>query len=402
MELAPCVPIPIGNIAWLGASSNMRLVIAGGGTGGHLFPGLSLAEELLSRGAEHSVLFMGARGGLEERIVPMHGLKLELLPSLKGGFFSLAGPRKAWLGCKGYLQARRAILNFNADAVVGLGGYASALPVLAGWGVEIPCMLLEQNVIPGRTSRSLSNFADEIGVQFSEAARRFSNPQIVKHVGNPLRKKVLEAAQLATQRNVEVSATRAEPTILVVGGSQGAKPLNDIAIKTWPKLKQIIPGAKMILLSGRDDEQRSIEAFAAAGGRGQVLGFTESMEELYAQADVVVGRAGATTLAEVAAFALPSILVPYPHAADNHQVENAKVFVERGAGWMMLQKNIEIDRLAQRVADAVLQPERRKKMAMAASSLAAPQAAAEVIDRLIALANRKNNDAAIPAAKEVA
>src|SRR5438477_1691908 len=103
----------------------MRLVIAGGGTGGHLFPGLALAEELLSRGGDHSVLFMGARGGIEERIVPQHGYKLELLPSLKGGFFSFSGPRKAWLGCKGYLQVRRGILGFNAYANVGLCWCAS-------------------------------------------------------------------------------------------------------------------------------------------------------------------------------------------------------------------------------------------------------------------------------------
>jgi UDP-N-acetylglucosamine--N-acetylmuramyl-(pentapeptide) pyrophosphoryl-undecaprenol N-acetylglucosamine transferase len=379
----------------------MRLVIAGGGTGGHLFPGIALAEEILSRGSQHAVMFMGARGGLEERIVPMHQYRLELLPSLKGGFFSLSGPKKAWLGCKGYLQARRAILNFNADAVVGLGGYASALPVLAGWGVEVPVMLMEQNVIPGRTSRGLAKFASEIGVQFSEAAKFFPNPKIIKQVGNPLRKKVLDAAKIATVKNTEHVGTPEEPTLLVVGGSQGAKALNDIAIKAWPKLKQSIPNVRMILLSGREDEQRCVQAFAAAGARGQVLGFTESMEDLYAQADVVLGRAGATTMAELAAFALPSVLVPYPHAADNHQVENAKVFVSRGAGWMMAQKNIEIDRLAQRIADAVLQPERRRKMAMAASSLAATQAAGDTIDRLLALANRKSPAVPPPQVSEV-
>lgn len=366
----------------------MRLVIAGGGTGGHLFPGIALAEELTARGAGHALLFMGARGGIEERIVPFHGHRLELLPSLKGGFLSLSGPRKAWLGCKGYLQARRAILNFGADAVVGLGGYASALPVLAAWGVEVPVMLLEQNVIPGRTTRRLAPLADEIGVQFSESGRRFKNSRIVKHVGNPLRRKVYQTAESSAQRNT-TGAAQGEPTVLVVGGSQGAKALNDIAIRAWPKLQKIIPGARMVLLSGRDDEARAVQAFAAAGGRGKVIGFTEAMEDLYAQSHVVLARAGATTLAEVAAFALPSILVPYPHAADNHQVANAKVFVERGAGWMMTQKNIEMERLAQRIADAVLQPERRRKMAMAAASLAAPNAAAEIIDRLIALAKRE-------------
>jgi UDP-N-acetylglucosamine--N-acetylmuramyl-(pentapeptide) pyrophosphoryl-undecaprenol N-acetylglucosamine transferase len=368
----------------------MRLVIAGGGTGGHLFPGIALAEELLARGGEHAVLFMGARGGLEEKIVPRHTYRLEVLPSLKGGFLSFSGPRKAWLGCKGYLQARRIILNFGADAIAGLGGYASALPVLAGWGVEVPCLILEQNAIPGRTSRALARFADEVGVQFHEAAKRFPNPRLVKHVGNPLRRKVLDAAALATTRNTDEYAVPKEPTILVIGGSQGAKALNDIAVRAWPKIKQNIPGAQMIIVSGPDEEQRVMQAFAAVGARGRVLGFTEAMEDLYAQAHVVLARAGATTLAEISAFALPSALIPYPNALDNHQVENARLFVERGAGWMMLQQNVELDRLAQRLADAVLQPERHRKMAMAASSMATPQAAAEIINRLLTLSEQKH------------
>ena len=366
----------------------MRLVIAGGGTGGHLFPGLALAEELFSRGHENSVLFMGARGGLEERILPLHGYRMELLPSLKGGFFSVSGPAKAWRGCHGYLQARRAILGFNADAVVGLGGYASALPVLAAWGLEVPRMLIEQNVIPGRTNRGLAKFVDEIGVQFIESSRHFPNSRLVKHVGNPLRRKVRDAAKLATVRNTAPMATSAEPVLLVVGGSQGAKAINDIAIKAWPKLRQAVPGIRLVLVSGRDDEERTLRAFAAAGVRGQVIGFTEAMEDLYANATVVLARAGATSMAEIAAFALPSILVPYPHAADDHQVENAKVFSSRGAGWTMIQKNLEVERLAQRIADAILQPDRRRKMSMAASALAQPQAASEVIDRLQMLAGK--------------
>jgi cell division protein FtsW len=371
----------------------MRLVIAGGGTGGHLFPGLALAEELLSRPGDQAVLFMGARGGIEERIVPQHAYRLELLPSLKGGFFHLDGPRKAWMGVRGYFHARRAIQNFKADAVVGMGGYASALPVAAAWGLEVPCMLMEQNVIPGRTSRLLAGFADEIGLQFPEAGRFFKNAALCRHVGNPLRRKVQILAAEAVERNTALRETPAEPTVLVLGGSQGARAVNDIAIKVWPKLKQIIPGVKMILVSGRDDESRAVAGFAAAGGRGQVLGFTESMEELYAQADVVLARAGATSIAETCAFALPSVLIPYPHAADNHQLENAKVFVARGAGWVMHQKNIEIDRLAQRLADAVLQPERRRKMAQAAYSLAKPRAAAETIDRLFAMAGANSSEA---------
>src|SRR5258706_11080401 len=214
-------------------------------------------------------------------------------------------------------------------------------------------MVLEQNVIPSKTNRYLAGFSDEIGAQFPESAKRFSKPLRVKHTGNPLRRKVREAAYLAAIKNTSLRETLAEPTLLVVGGSQGAKALNDIAIKVWPSLKQAVPGIRMILVSGREDEQRCIEAFAANGVRGSVVGFVEAMEDLYIQADAVLARAGATTLAEISAFALPSILVPHPHAADNHQAENASVYSGRGAGWMMAQKEVELERLAQRVADAV-------------------------------------------------
>jgi UDP-N-acetylglucosamine--N-acetylmuramyl-(pentapeptide) pyrophosphoryl-undecaprenol N-acetylglucosamine transferase len=361
----------------------MKLVIAGGGTGGHLFPGLALAEELLARGSGHSVLFLGSRGGIEERILPLHSYRYELLPSLKGGFFNFSGPSKLWLGCRGYLQARRSLLNFNADAVVGLGGYASALPVLAAWGIEVPRLIIELNVIPSKTNRYLAAFSDEISAQFPECAKHFSKPLRVRHMGNPLRKKILDAAKLTVQRNTSLRETPAEPTLLVIGGSQGAKALNDIAIKAWPRLKQAVPGIRMILVAGREDEQRCVEAFAAHNIRGSVVGFVEAMEDLYIQADVVLARSGAASLAEIAAFSLPSILIPYPHAADDHQVENAKVYAERGAGWMMIQKEVEVERLAQRVADAVLQPERRRKMSVAAHSLAMLDAARDTADRLI-------------------
>jgi UDP-N-acetylglucosamine--N-acetylmuramyl-(pentapeptide) pyrophosphoryl-undecaprenol N-acetylglucosamine transferase len=364
----------------------MRLVIAGGGTGGHLVPGLALAQELLARGPDNAVLFIGAREGLEERLVPRHGYPLELLPSLKGGLLTLKAGVKALQACRGYLQARRAILDFHAQAIVGLGGHASALPVLAAWGVEVPCLMLEQNAVPGRVTRKLSSFAQEIGVQFPQAAAWLSQPRKVKHVGNPLRPKLLEASFPATRRNLEARPEPDEPVLLVLGGSQGAHFLNTLTVQLWPKLKKVLPELRVLLVAGAEDGSRTADAFAAAGIKGKVAPFTEQMEELYAQADVVLARAGATTLAELAAFALPSILVPYPYAADDHQLANARVFQDAGAAWVVLQKDIEPDRLVRRIADTLLQPERRRRMAAAAAGLAKPYAAAEVLDRLERLA----------------
>ena len=364
----------------------MRLAIAGGGTGGHLFPGLAVAEEFLARDKENEVLFLGAHGGLEERIVPLHNYRLELLPSMKGGLLGLKIAQKTLQACQGYLQARRLILEFRAQATVGLGGYASALPVMASWGVEVPAMMLEQNVIPGRVTRQLSGFADEIGVQFLQAGRHLSCPKKIKHVGNPLRARLAEASLSATRRNLDARPVPDEPVLLVLGGSQGAQFLNQLIVQAWPKLKKAVPGVKVILVSGREDGARSAEAFAAAGIRGGVIAFTEAMEELYAQADAVLGRAGASCMAEVAAFALPSVLIPYPHAADDHQAFNARVFQEAGAAWTFFQKGLDQDRLVRRIADTLLQPERRRRMAAAAASLAKPYAAAEVVDRLERLA----------------
>lgn len=361
----------------------MKLVIAGGGTGGHLMPGLALAEELLGREGGHQVLYLGAHGGLEQRLVPRFGYRLELLPSLKGGLLGLDFAQKSVRLCRGYLQARRALLSFEADAVVGLGGYASVLPALAGWGVEVPVMILEQNVIPGRATRKLAPFAKEIGVQFSEAGPFLKAPKKIKHVGNPLRRRVVEASYRGAERNLREGPAPEEATLLVLGGSQGAQFLNDLVIKAWPKLSKALPGLKVILVAGSEDEPRASAAFASAGVRGHVLPFCEHMEELYAEADCVLARSGATSLAEIAAFALPSLLVPYPHAADNHQFHNARVFASAGAAWLLDQRTLEIERFVQRVVDTLRQPERRRRMAQASYKLARPEAAAETVDRLL-------------------
>ena len=174
--------------------------------------------------------------------------------------------------------------------------------------------------------------------------------------------------------------------LLVLGGSQGARYLNELVVRMWPRLKRAIPGLEITLVSGREDETRAAEAFAAARVCGKVVGFMESMEELYARADLVLARSGATSLAEIAAFGLPSILIPYPHAADDHQTANANVFMLAGACWTIPQEKIDLDRFVQRVTDAILQPERRRRMAQAAKSRAKPVAAAEVVDRLERLA----------------
>ncbi len=369
----------------------MKLAIAGGGTGGHLFPGIAIAEELLSRNGEHAVLFMGAEGGMEERVVPKQGYPLEVLPSLKGGLMGLDAPRKTMRFCRGYFQARKALLKFEADALVGLGGYASFLPVLASWGVEIPNLIMEQNVIPGRATRHLAGFVNGIGLEFMDASERLSANSKIRHMGNPLREKLVKASYRVARKNTSLLEVSEKPTLLVIGGSQGAQFLNDIIVKAWPKLVKSVPALNVVLLCGAGNEDQAQGAFATAGIRGKVLPFCDEMERLYEQADVVLARAGATSIAEITAFALPSVLIPYPHAVDDHQTANGKVLHDAGAAWSLPQKNLEPERLAQRIADILLQPARRRRMAVAALGLAKPEAASEVVDRLEELAGLSNS-----------
>ncbi|MCX7804220.1 MAG: undecaprenyldiphospho-muramoylpentapeptide beta-N-acetylglucosaminyltransferase [Planctomycetota bacterium] len=362
-----------------GEAMGVRVAIAGGGTGGHVFPALAVIEELLDVIAREDILFIGARGGIEERIMPAHEVRSEFLPSIKG-LFGPSMPLKAAGALRGFFRARALLSAFGARAVLGTGGYASALPVLAARSLTIPAILLEQNAIPGRTNRLLSRFAWEVGVQFEESAGFFPKPHKVVATGNPLRRSLRTCADGVWERT---RGGRPGRRLLVLGGSQGARNLNDLLLRALMDLRMRVPGIEVFLIAGERDEARAREAFQRSRVKGKVVGFTEDMAMFYAAADLVLCRAGATTLAELAAFGLPSILVPYPYAADNHQEANARVYEKAGAARIMRESDATPASLSLAIAEILGDGDRLKAMAMAAKGLDRPGSAREVAGRLI-------------------
>lgn len=350
-------------------SAGPHLVIAGGGTGGHLFPGIALAETWVGRGGR--VTFVGTSAGIEVRAVPAAGFPLRLVPGaqVRGG-----GPVRVVRGiaatAAGVARALGLLGELRPDLVVGVGGYASVPLVLAARLRRTPIVLLEQNTVPGVASRTLGRVADRVCLGFAEAAPCFPAGR-AEHTGNPVR-----AAVLATPARTDRSA----PGLLVFGGSQGAKRLNDAMLDAVERLGALVKGIVLRHQTGTADAERVASGYARLGVAADVAAFVTDMGSAYAAADLVVARSGAMSCAEITARGLPAILVPYPHAADDHQRKNAEVLVRAGAARMILDRDLDgatlAGALAPLFADAVV----RERMASAARAAGRPDAAARVAD----------------------
>jgi len=350
------------------------VVIAGGGTGGHLFPGLALADELVARGC--AVTFVGTAAGIEAREVPAAGYPLRLVPGrqLRGG-----GPVRAAAGLvaavQGALHCRALLGELRPQLVVGVGGYASVAAVLAARLRGTPTILLEQNAIPGAANRLLGRIARRVCVGFEATVARFPPGRAV-HTGNPIRGSILAGS---------VRPPGAPPGILVFGGSQGAHRLNAAMLDAARLLGPAAQRLTIVHQTGRDDVDEVRRGYAALGITARVEPFITDMAAAYASADVALSRAGAMSCAELTAVGLPSILVPYPHAADDHQRFNAQILVDAGAAHMILDHDLTGDRLAASLAPLLADPSRRAAMAAAARNLGRPQAAQHVADEALAL-----------------
>ena len=354
-----------------------RIVVAGGGTGGHLFPAIAVADEIRRRRPGTEIVFVGGSRGLETRLVPKAGYPLRTLPmvGLKGGrvssrAFAVAAALAATLRCVGWMVARRPAL------VVGVGGYASGPAVLAANLLRVRTMLMEQNHFPGATNRWLARWADAVCVP-SEAARvRLGGRGFV--TGNPVRP--------------EFSRIGAPPetgclSLLVFGGSRGARSINRSMVDALPFLASLTPPPRIVHQTGGDEMEKVAGSYRLSGyPHHEVLPFLDDMADRLAVADLVVCRAGATTLAELAAAGRPAILVPYPHAADDHQRWNAEAVRDAGAAVVVPDAELTGSRLFEEIQALAAAPERRRAMAAAARALAHPDATAriaEVAERLL-------------------
>ncbi len=368
----------------------MRVVIAGGGTGGHLFPGIALAEEFMTRHTDNDVLFVGANQGMEKELVPKAGYPLELIDvsGLKGQTF--------WQTLKNViklpwalLQASRIVRRYRPGIVVAVGGYASGPTALAAWLHGIPVVVQEQNALPGFTTRIISKFAKKVFVAFEEAETRLP-PNKVMRTGNPIRQSLLD-----NFLRPRPELTEPIPRLLVLGGSQGAQFVNESMARAFRIIHERMPPVRLVHQAGRAKLDSIIPLYEEAGllGKAEVVPFIDDMSTAYARSDLVICRAGATTVAELTICQKPAILIPYPFAADNHQEMNARALADRGAAVLIRQSELTPERLAEEILSLLQDNERRLMMARSAGRLGWPEAAREIADVCVELWTRSGGAA---------
>jgi len=354
-----------------------HVVIAGGGTGGHLYPGIAVAHALRKRDARTVVTFVGTARGIEARIVPQEGFDLDVIRSagLKGKSAG-AVARGVGLLPLSALDAWQALSRRRPDLVIGVGGYSSGPVVALAAARGIPTLLLEQNATPGLTNRWLARLVDAAGVTYESSLRFFHGHGFVS--GNPVR----EAFLAIGPRPVTSGGER---RVLVFGGSQGAHAINQAMVAAAAHVRDMPGTCSIVHQTGERDLETVRAGYAAAGVDADVRAFIGDMPQQMAAADVVVCRAGATTLAELTASGRVAILIPFPQATDDHQRANARTLEAAGAAVMVDQADLSGERLAAELRSLLTDDDRRIAMATRARGLARPDAAEVIAARAEAL-----------------
>jgi UDP-N-acetylglucosamine--N-acetylmuramyl-(pentapeptide) pyrophosphoryl-undecaprenol N-acetylglucosamine transferase len=352
-------------------------LIAAGGTGGHLFPGLAVAEELRARHAGVEVVFVGTPRGLETRLVPAAGYRLELLPILP---LKAVGVRRTLRGLRvlpgAFLRALQLLRRLRPEAVLGVGGYAGGPIVLLASLLGVRTVILEPNARPGFTNRVLRPFVRRAACAYDETRSAFGRKGVL--TGNPVRR---DFARLARKEHLPPL------TLLVFGGSQGSRALNRALVEAC----SLLPGAdrlQVVHQTGEAERDEVAAAYVRAGRPAEVVPFLDDMPRRFEQADLVVSRSGATTCAELSAAAKAAVLVPFALAADDHQRRNARILVAAGAARMLEEKDLSGPALARVLRELIDDPERLSRMEEAAGGLARADAAARVADLLDGEAER--------------
>jgi UDP-N-acetylglucosamine--N-acetylmuramyl-(pentapeptide) pyrophosphoryl-undecaprenol N-acetylglucosamine transferase len=360
---------------------NLRIVIAAGGTGGHLFPGLAVAREFQTRPGV-TVTFITSPKAVTTRILEGAGFPWEAVASraLKGqGLFSRLG---AWWHLpRSIREARSRLQALDPHLVLGMGGYTSGPVGLAAWSLKLPLALHEQNALPGFTNRWLAHLADRVFVSFPASLGHFRRDQAV-WTGNPARQDFFQ----------EIPPRPESPfTVLITGGSQGAHHLNMAVLAALPELSDLKDRLHFLHLTGAADRDEVAAGYAQAGFPARVESFSSEMPALMAQAHFVVCRAGASTLAELAAVGRAGLLVPYPFAANNHQEFNARFLVEAGAAEIILNKDFTGALFAGKIKEHLSRPETLTRMEAAARRLARHNAARDIVQGCLELIEGKRN-----------
>ena len=351
----------------------MRVLIAAGGTGGHIYPGIAVAKEVMRRRPDSEVRFVGTARGLETKLVPKAGFELSLIESAGLKNVGLAARvRGALLLPKSFFAARRLIREFRPDVVVGAGGYVSGPVLLTAALIKVPTLVMESNALPGFTNRTLARFVDRAAVTFEASLPYFRGKGVV--TGNPVRREFFDIPPKARD------ASRF--SVLVFGGSQGARAINEAVAAALPHLEARRDVLRLTHQTGEADFEKVSAAYTDAGWGEQadVRRYIDDMVAEFAAADLIVCRAGATTSAELVAAGKAAVMVPFPQAADDHQRKNAEALEAAGAARMILQQELTGERLAQEIGALAGAPEEITKMEEASRKLARGDAAAAAVD----------------------
>ncbi len=368
----------------------MRVIIAGGGTGGHIYPGLTVAKTLLERVPDAKILFVGTGRGLEVDVVPREGFELRLIDV--AGFrrkLSFETVVTSYRAFKSVFQAGAIIRSFRPQVVVGTGGYVSGPVVLAAWLQGVPTLIHEQNALPGFTTRILSRIAGVVALTYSESNRYFPKTVKTRLTGNPIRRSILD-----TTRNEGLAAFGFDPgmpTLLVFGGSQGARAINKAMVQILPIITKL-QDIQILYQTGRRDydwvmKELGVSCRGILGtSRLMVKDYIYRMDYAIACADLVVSRAGAISIAEITGRGLPSILIPYPSSAEGHQEKNAEALESAGAALVIHEKDLTPESLLQAVNGLINDENKRRRMAGKSRELGRPSAADDLVDIVMSLA----------------
>ncbi len=356
----------------------MRVIIAGGGTGGHVYPGIAVAKEIVGRNSQAEILFIGTEKGLESRVIPQEGFRLQTITV--SGVKGVRGLRRLRSLLKipvSLWESFRIISQFKPRLIIGVGGYSSGPPVLVAALMRIPVLLQEQNATPGLTNRLLAKFAGRVATSFPESQNFFGKKAVL--TGNPIRREF---------RQSKANVPEAQFVVVIIGGSQGARAINQAVIQSLDYLEPEFPRLKFIHQTGESDYDEVTGAYARYSLAREVRPFFYDMPIQYLRADLLISRAGAMTLAEIALAGKGSILIPFPHATDNHQQKNAESFAKTGAAEMILQETLSGKILADRIQFYLNHPKELQQMAEKSLQFGRPDATEKIVDLAMALATK--------------
>jgi len=357
-----------------------KVILAGGGTGGHLFPAIAIAEGIKKKYPDSEVYFMGTRRGLEAKILPERGYKLYYLSvrGLKRGL-NLSIFKAIFFLMKSMLEAMKILKQLKPEIVIGTGGYVSFPAVLAASLMRIPTFIQEQNSFPGISTRILSLFAKKVFIAYEESKKHFWVKKKLKVTGNPVRAKIFRADKISAMKKFNLEPDK--KTVLILGGSQGASSINNAVLEDLNSAAQEL-GFQILWQTGEKDYQRIKENLKDKKNSAQIFSFIEDMSSAYAACDLVVSRAGAITLSEITGCGKPSILVPYPYATAEHQKYNAQVLEKNGAAILIEEKKLGQVKLFSQAGELLKDEQKLKQMSDNSKKLGKPEALNEILNEI--------------------